>query len=516
MKRRQTRPRGMLAWVVVTYILALMSLAALCLIFVYTITYLFIDNSITASSFVLLNVSQVLILAILFLPLRTFFDRLLRKVLFVRSYDSTKFFAQLNRTLLSTTDLRLLLKNVSKDIATTFQSRQVFFFIYHLNDHYISAGTDRHSELSRQETTDINKWIITHPGNVLAITGLKKDDSMYRLMISHKIEMIIPLRRSNQLIGYLCLGATIHGMRYTIRDHGVIETISDELVIAIQNALSVQEVRELNATLQQRINSATRELRSSNTQLQRLDKAKDEFVSMASHQLRTPLTSIKGYISMVLEGDAGKITDSQAHFLGEAFSSSERMVHLINDFLNVSRLQTGKFLVDKRPVNLEKVVEQELDSLKTTATSRGLSFSYKMPKDFPLLNLDEDKMRQVIMNFCDNAIYYSAEETKIKVTLAVEGKDAVFKVTDTGIGVPRTEQSQLFSKFYRASNARKQRPDGTGVGLYLAKKVIDAHKGKVIFESAEGKGSIFGFSLPIEELRVRSDADNLDNQDNNG
>jgi len=268
----------------------------------------------------------------------------------------------------------------------------------------------------------------------------------------------------------------------------------------------------LNETLQQRIDEATRELRASNAQLQRLDKAKDEFVSMASHQLRTPLTSVKGYISMVLEGDAGKISDKQEHLLSEAFISSERMVRLISDFLNVSRLQTGKFIIDKRPLNLAKVVEQELDSLSTNASSRGLKFSYKPPANFPILNIDEDKIRQVIMNFSDNAIYYSGESTEIKVNLSVDGDNCKFTVKDTGIGVPHSEQAQLFSKFYRASNARKQRPDGTGVGLFLAKKVINAHGGDVIFESTEGKGSTFGFSLPIVPLRTVNDANQLKNQ----
>jgi len=323
-------------------------------------------------------------------------------------------------------------------------------------------------------------------------------------MASHRVELILPLTQGEDSIGYLCLGEHLTS-GYTSRDLKVLGTIADELMIAIQNALSIQEVKALNETLQQRIDSATRELRASNAQLQRLDKAKDEFVSMASHQLRTPLTSVKGYISMVIEGDAGKITETQKHLLDEAFNSSERMVHLINDFLNVSRLQTGKFMIDKRPIDLAKVVEQELDSLSTNASSRNLTFVYKSPIGFPMLDLDEGKMRQVIMNFADNSLYYSTEHTHILVRLSIEGDEVIFTVKDTGIGVPQNEQAQLFSKFYRASNARKQRPDGTGVGLFLAKKVIDAHGGKVIFESAEGKGSTFGFRLPLSKLRSAND-----------
>ena len=133
--------------------------------------------------------------------------------------------------------------------------------------------------------------------------------------------------------------------------------------------------------------------------------------------------------------------------------------------------------------------------------------------------LDEGKIRQVIMNFADNALYYSRSGMAIQVSLGIEGKEVLFTVKDTGIGVPKEEQARLFTKFYRASNARKQRPDGTGVGLYLAKRVIVEHGGTVIFSSSEGKGSTFGFALPLEKLRARDTADQLndkpDNDNNN-
>lgn len=509
MTRRQRKATRPAASSVASYILALLTLAALCLGFVYAVTTIYVNDVVIGPVLGLVNVVQVLVLAMLFLPLRQLYERLLRRVLYVHNYDSDAFFGRLNRTLLSTTDLRLLLQRSSVEIASTMQARQAFFFIHQSDDHYISTGTSHHSHLAKEDVIQIDQWFDTQKSWIVNRLDLASDNDLRRMMVSHKLETIVSLVRSGQLIGYLCLGSTVHGMNYTVRDEAVLQAISDELVIAIQNALSVQQVRELNETLQQRIDSATRELRASNAQLQHLDKAKDEFVSMASHQLRTPLTSVKGYLSMVLEGDAGKITESQAHLLSEAFTSSERMVHLISDFLNVSRLQTGKFLIDKRPVDLAKVISQELDSLLTSAASRHLRYAYHAPKDFPLLMLDEDKIRQVIMNFCDNALYYSTEQTTIEVSLRLEGDRVCFDVTNIGIGVPKAEQSQLFTKFYRASNARRQRPDGTGVGLFLAKKVIDAHEGTVVFESTEGKGSTFGFSLPLEQLRVRSETNNL-------
>jgi signal transduction histidine kinase len=225
---------------------------------------------------------------------------------------------------------------------------------------------------------------------------------------------------------------------------------------------------------------------------------------MASHQLRTPLTSVKGYLSMVLEGDAGKITKMQRQLLREAFTSSERMVHLINDFLNVSRVQTGKFMIDRQDVDLGKVVKQEVKSLETVAESRDLRLKLEVPTQPVIVSLDEGKIRQVIMNFIDNALFYSKPNTDIKITLRLFPKEVRFEVADRGIGVPVHQQARLFSKFFRADNARTQRPDGTGVGLYLAKKVIDGHEGKLIFASKEGVGSTFGFSLPLKQ------ADNTD------
>lgn len=441
------------------------------------------------------NIMLTLGLAFLFQPIRDFFDKVTNRIFYRDQYAVDVFYAKLSKTLTSTNDMRSLLAKASKVIADTLKSSQGFFIIFKDKTHFITGGTVGHRQISRNDA-DMFIDAQMEYGLILA-SSLVQNDSLRRMMISHDIEIALPLIRGSDIIGYFCLGEH-EASNYSKRDFHTLSALADELVIAVQNTMSVQVVRDLNEGLQQKIHDATKELRASNLELQKLDKAKDEFVSMASHQLRTPLTSVKGYISMVLEGDVGKITPNQKRLLSEAFSSSERMVHLINDFLNVSRLQTGKFLIEKTSVDLSKVVEQELQSLKSTASSRGLSFVYKAPKDFPILQLDDSKIRQVIMNYADNAMFYSPEGSKITVTLEVKSKKVIFKVKDKGIGVPKSEQSQLFTKFYRASNARKQRPDGTGVGLFLARKVIDEHNGQIIFESSEGKGSTFGFELPIE------------------
>lgn len=453
-----------------------------------------------------INVIIMLCLVLTFQPMKRFFDSVTNQIFYRHQYRREQFYRQVSAALTKTTELHKLLNNMTTLFVTTLKSKKAVILVYRRGG-VVSSDTRRRMPVPLQDL----KWLDERVAQMQTLlidrndVGLTGDNELERFLVSHQAQLVLPLKQADGILGYVFLDEHQSG-RYMRRDHEVLETIADELVIAIQNALSVEEIRELNETLQQRISEATKELRRSNAQLRKLDEAKDEFISMASHQLRTPLTSIKGYIDMILEGDAGDITPTQRKFLTEAFVSSERMVHLINDFLNVSRLQTGTFIIDKRPVNLAKIVGQELDSLKISADGRELTFAYRKPADFPMLMLDEGKIRQVIMNFADNALYYSRPGTKITVSLTIEDDEVVLQVKDTGIGVPKEEQTRLFTKFYRASNARKQRPDGTGVGLYLAKRVITEHGGSVIFVSTEGKGSTFGFRLPLGRLRARDDA----------
>lgn len=308
-----------------------------------------------------------------------------------------------------------------------------------------------------------------------------------------KINLIylIKLMARDNLVGVMAVGFPSSVEKLSDDSKKLLQRISEAVGVALDNRLLYEE--------NQRV---VKQLQASNAKLKALDETKDEFISMASHQLRTPLTTVKGYTSMVLEGDAGKITAAQRKLLDQSFLSAQRMVYLIADLLNVSRLRTGKFVIDAAPTNLADVVEGEIQQLIETAKARGLELTYDKPKSFPGLMLDETKIRQVIMNFADNAIYYTPSGGHIKVGL-VETPEAVeFTVVDDGIGVPKTVQHHLFTKFYRADNAKQARPDGTGLGLFMAQKVVVAQGGAIIFKSEEGKGSTFGFSFSKAKLKV--------------
>lgn len=491
----------------VGYSLSILTLALVYFLIAYVLSLVFFKGGVTSGvSLSPVNIILALILAFVFQPVKRFFDKITNFLFYRDEYNTEEFFARLTRKLSTMTDLMTLLTYASTEISKTLKASHGAFLIYREEASAIYISDERRRKMPTQDMAELDTYVKLNGDNAILAYFLegKSQYGLKRMLMSHKIALVLPIMKEKEITGYLFLGEHL-STRYTPRDIRALETIADELSIAIQNALSIQAVKDLNATLQQRIDIATKELRATNAQLHRLDEAKDEFMSMASHQLRTPLTSVKGYISMVLEGDAGKVTTNQQQLLNEAYTSSERMVHLINDFLNVSRIQTGKFVIDKTVVDLSKIVFEELNSLKSSADRRGMKFKYNEPKNFPMLEIDEGKIRQVIMNYCDNAIYYSKEGTDIKVDLSVDDKDVLFTVKDTGIGVPEEERAHLFTKFFRAANARKQRPDGTGVGIFLAKKVVVAHGGDIVFESVLNKGSTFGFTLPLSKLRPSSD-----------
>lgn len=473
----------------------------------YLASFLIIGNHMTTDiSISPFNMLLALALAFLFQPIKRFFDKVTNDIFYRNAYSSETFFAELGTILTSTTDLRGLLESTSQEIAQALKAEQVFFRLTYTNgtEHHIAAGTRHHSNIAAYDVHMLNNYVHAMDNEVLVGDLMsERDENVRRMLRSHKIALVVPLAIGKERIGYLLLGDHRSGS-YTKRDIKTLTAMRNELVIAIQNALSLHEVKELNATLQQRIDVATKELRSSNAQLKHLDEVKDEFMSMASHQLRTPLTSIKGYLSMVIDGDVGKVTPQQEKLLQEAFHSSERMVHLIADFLNVSRLQTGKFVVEKAEMDINELVRGEVEELKVMATGRNMKLHFDAPTGPLYVHADAGKLREVIMNFVDNAIYYSKTESTIDIKLADDADSITFTVVDAGIGVPKEEQSRLFGKFFRATNARKQRPDGTGVGLYLARKVIAAHHGSIIFASQEGKGSTFGFRLPRSKVAAKS------------
>ena len=440
------------------------------------------------------------VLALLFRPIINYFNEFTAKYFYRHTLDAQKVTNTVNKILVDSQDLHSQLSQISELMRVELSVVYVNFYINAQPPlHRLLAGTQ--TEIFKLDAWhDICKKFEYDSQQTLLAESFHEveDKTTTETMRQFECALVQKLTSQDEIIGYMVVGYHRGGNSITSNELQVIDMIADEIAIAVQNSRRMLQIAKFNTTLQHEINRATSELQASNAKLMALDEAKDEFISMASHQLRTPLTSIKGYLSMVLEGDVGVISDPQRNFLTQAFVSSQHMAYLIGDLLNLSRIKTGKFIISTRPTYLPDVIESEISPLFAIAKARRVQLIYKKPSDFPELELDDAKIRQVIMNIAENAIYYTPPNGKITINLKKTAKQVEFTVADTGIGVTKNEQKQIFHKFYRGQNARHLRPDGTGIGLYMAKRVIDAHKGNLIFKSTEGKGSTFGFTLPLK------------------
>ncbi|MFA5838497.1 MAG: ATP-binding protein [Candidatus Paceibacterota bacterium] len=238
-----------------------------------------------------------------------------------------------------------------------------------------------------------------------------------------------------------------------------------------------------------------------NEQLKELDRQKSEFLSIASHQFRSPLSAIKGYASLIMEGSYGKIEDKIKQPVKNMFDSTNNLAMIVEDFLNVSRIEQGRMEYKFENVKVNELIEKVIEEMGPSISDSGLEFSFTYDKNGQFeANVDVSKFRQVITNLIDNALKYT-KYGWVKAELKKDGGKILFKLSDSGVGIPEKELSGLFTLFRRANNANKANVKGTGLGLYIVKKIMEAHNGRVWAESdGEGKGAEFYVELNTNVL----------------
>jgi signal transduction histidine kinase len=279
------------------------------------------------------------------------------------------------------------------------------------------------------------------------------------------------------------------------------ESTQDSVISGITLALTVifgvWLVTNVSREIEQRerIELLATDLEKANQRLTELDKQKSEFVSFASHQLRAPLTAMKGYGSLLLEDEMGKLTPEMRNGVQRIYDSTNTLVNIVNDYLNISRIELGTMKYAFETIDLKTLIEDVVAELKPNIDKSGIEFSFKaldVDADYRI-TADRDKLKQVFVNIIDNSMKY-APQGKVEVTLSFDRPrhKFVFKVADNGIGIDPLVLPHLFQKFSRAGNANKTNIKGTGLGLFVAKQMIEAHQGTIRAESpGEGKGSTF-------------------------
>lgn len=250
------------------------------------------------------------------------------------------------------------------------------------------------------------------------------------------------------------------------------------------------------------------ELTLANDHLQGLEKAKSKFVSVTTHQLRTPLSAIKWTLDLASKGQLGPITPDQEKFLSKALMSTERVISIVNDLLKIDLIDENNEAYDFKFVDLNKLIEEVSFEFANQVATKQIKLDIIKPKaSLPNIELEPNKIRMVLENLLDNAIKYTPRGGVVELKISDERLNSaeptiVVSVTDSGIGIPPEETDKIFQKFFRATNAIKAEPDGSGLGLFLARDMIEKHKGSVWFKTEPGKGTVFSFSLPLHQKKV--------------
>jgi signal transduction histidine kinase len=240
------------------------------------------------------------------------------------------------------------------------------------------------------------------------------------------------------------------------------------------------------------------DLSSVNEKLLQLDRMKSDIISIVAHQLRTPLSAIKWTLKILVDGDAGSITPEQRELLTKGFESNERMITLINDMLEVDRLESGKLTYNFAAIQFEELVQEMISDLIPLATQRSIRMEFVSSGQLlPKIKIDPEKMREVLQNLIDNAIKYTRERGTILIGVDLQGEELHFWVKDDGIGIPDEGKDKIFARFYRADNAIHAATDGSGLGLFIAQSVVKRHGGKILFESTLDVGTTFHVLLPF-------------------
>jgi signal transduction histidine kinase len=273
----------------------------------------------------------------------------------------------------------------------------------------------------------------------------------------------------------------------------------DEIeVLAEEFNRMTDNLREAYSGLEKKVENRTRELALANERLKELDRMKSDFVSHVSHELRTPLTAIKGAVDLVLREMAGPLTEKQIHHLTRVRSNTQHLAGLINDLLDLSKIESGKIEVKSSRVSLGGLVHEVAEALRPVAAEKVIALETTLREPSILVWADRDKINQVLMNLIGNAIKFTPVQGRVTVSVSRNGEESVqVSVSDTGPGVAPEEKEKVFTKFYQIAEVNGENSKGTGLGLAISKALVELHGGKIWVESELSRGSTFYFTLPL-------------------
>ncbi len=331
--------------------------------------------------------------------------------------------------------------------------------------------------------TTSQKYTTSQYADIAYSSLSSQEKALFQKSLQVKTFFIFPLIVRKNVIGSLVVGHT--AMMHELEEFEIhlLTRLVDLIGIAIDNALLYTTVQE------------------NNVRLQEVDKLKDEFVSLASHELRTPMTAIKSYLWMALAGKGGVLSDKQKYYLDRAYRSTDRLIKLVNDMLNISRIESGRISIELADVDIQQLTHEVIEEVMPRALELGITVSLMPAPTLPHTLADENKIKEVLINLIGNSLKFTPKGGNISIAFEVNRIGMVeVKVSDNGAGIPAEDISKLFQKFSLLPGSyvvNKTATQGTGLGLYICKSIIELHGGKIWVQSPGiGKGSVFSFTLP--------------------
>ncbi len=313
--------------------------------------------------------------------------------------------------------------------------------------------------------------------------------------------ILVPLLVKEKIAGLVFVGKGTIGDGVTEADGELVSILANQMSQAIENSTLYEQLWKSHRELEMKVKERTLQLAKANEELLRMNRMKSDFVSNVSHELRTPLTSIKGYASLLGEGKLGPMTEDQKKRLLRIDEQTNSLTQLVNDLLDISRIESGKAVMDMKPVASETLHEKAADLLHPQIHEKEITFEVDSEKGLPEVWADREKIERAILNLLGNAVKFTPKGGRVKLRVFRHKDGVEWDIQDTGIGVETKDIPRLFEEFFRSENAIRQSIKGTGLGLSLVKGIIEAHGGKIWVKSKVGEGSTFSFTLPIQAAR---------------
>ncbi|MBD0305821.1 MAG: GAF domain-containing protein [Nitrospiraceae bacterium] len=320
----------------------------------------------------------------------------------------------------------------------------------------------------------------------------------------------VPLKVKDRVIGSLTVDRTgEHSL--TQEDLELMVTVAGQVATALDNAEAYHQIEALNAGLEAKVHERTATLEEvnqalamANVRLREMDQLKSAFVSTVSHELRTPMTSIKGYVENLSDGLVGELTERQSYYLSRVKHNIERLTRMINDLLDLSKIEAGAVSIARRPVSIYELVADVVEGFQTMACERSLSLTSTLEDGLPVTKGDRDKLHQVLTNLIHNAMKFTPKGGEIRIEVRMDEDRAIrVCIADTGCGIHADDLGKIFDRFYRG-NASTAESSGAGLGLAITKNLVELHGGRIWAESVPGEGSRFFVTLPVEPICTAS------------